>query len=94
VPGAAADVWVRDGDGHDPAALEFFRAQGTPSLRDVRRGVLWRLWLPIQDTASARSMAESITVTRSRKEGLLMNPHSQTADVLHVVCSPDAEATR
>ena len=91
VPGTAADVWVRDGDGRDPAALEFFRARGAPSLREVRRGVLWRLWLPDLDSGSARRRAESIAVTRSRRQGLLMNPHAQTAEVLHVVHSPVQE---
>ena len=92
--GAAIDIWVRDGDGSDRSALEYFRTEGTPSLSDVRRGVLWRLWLPDRDGASARRRAEAITLTRSRSEGLLMNPHSQTADVLHVVCGPESEDTR
>ena len=94
VPGTAADVWVRDGEGRDPAALEFFRSQGTARLRDLGRGVLWRLWLPDRDADAARRRAESIAVTRSRREGLLMNPHAQRAEVLHVVCSPAGEETR
>jgi len=92
--GSVADVWVLDGDGRDAAALEYYRSQAVPALADMRRGVLWRLWLPEPDARAARALAQAITVTRSRRAGLLMNPQAQTAEVLHVlVASPAKEGT-
>jgi len=81
----AVDVWVRDGDGRDPAAVEWFRAQAAPEVYDLRRGTLWRLYLPTADAAAARELALDIAVTRARRQGLLANPQAQTAEVLYVV---------
>lgn len=86
--GCAVDVWVCDGDGRDPVALAYFRARAVPELTDLRRGILWRLWLPGADPTAARAAAEEITVTRGRRHGLLMNPHAQTATILHVLRAP------
>lgn len=88
--GCAVDVWVQDGDGSDPAALAYFRAQ-EPSVADLRRGTLWRLWLPDADARAARDRALDLAVTRARRQGLLANPHAQTAEVLCVVPGPDLE---
>lgn len=90
--GCAVDIWVRDGQGTDPAALQYFRSQVDPHLRQVWRGVLWRLYLEGGDEAAARERALEIAVTRGRREGLLANPHAQTAVVLHVVPGPRGES--
>ena len=86
--GSAVDVWVRDGDGSDAVALAWFRDQGDPELTDLRRGILWRLWLPTGDPQAARSQAEAIATTRDRGRGLLANPHAQTAEIWAVVRDP------
>jgi hypothetical protein len=88
--GHAVDIWVRDGDGADAAALGWFRAQALPELRGVRRGILWRLWLPARAPAAARALALDIAATRNRHHGLLANPHSQSATILDVVPGPEA----
>lgn len=43
----------------------------------VEHGTLWTLFLREPDAAKARVLAERITVSRRRGEGLLANPHSQ-----------------
>jgi hypothetical protein len=84
----AADVWVRDGDGRDPAALAWFRAQAAPSLATVERGVLWRLVLPADTADAAREAALEIALARGRHQGLLANPHAQRAEVIDIVPVP------
>jgi len=87
--GCAVDVWVCDGDGRDPVALAWFRAQGDPELADLRRGILWRLWLPTGDPVAARAQAEVIASSRDRHQGLLANPLAQTAVIWSVVHGSD-----
>jgi hypothetical protein len=89
--GYAADVWVREGDGRDAAALEYFRRAGVSSLQGLERGILWRLLLLEPDAVAARRLAEDIAVTRARRHGLLANPHSQTHVLLHVLPGPGAK---
>ncbi len=48
----------------------------------VRRGILWTLLLTAASADEARDIAESITVTRSRSEGLLVNPHFQAWEII------------
>jgi len=94
-PGVSAvDIWVRDGDGRDPAALAWFRAQAAAAVYDLQRGTLWRLYLPTADAAAARELALDIAVTRARRQGLLANPHAQTAEVLYVVPEPGPRGER
>jgi hypothetical protein len=81
----AADVWVRDGDGRDAAALAYFRQRVTPRLADLGCGILYRLWLREPDPEAARRLALQLAVTRSRRAGLLANPHYQTVEVLEIV---------
>jgi hypothetical protein len=88
--GSAVDVWVRDATGRDRAALRWFRAQASPVVEDVWRGVLWRLYLPIADPKRAGERGLEIAVTRGRRQGLLANPNAQSAEVLHVVPGPEA----
>jgi hypothetical protein len=84
----AVDIWVRDGDGRDAAALAWFRSQAHHGLEDLRRGILWRLVLPAHDAAAAREAALELAVTRARAHGLLANPHAQTAEIVAVVPGP------
>lgn len=81
--GWAVDVWVEDGDGADAEAQAYFR-RTTPRLEDLRRGILWRLWLGVDSRERALALADEITVTRGRRHGLLMNPHAQRATILAV----------
>lgn len=46
------------------------------------KGVLWTLELEADSAGAARGMAEQIAVTKSREEGLLMNPHFQECIIL------------
>ena len=47
----------------------------------VRQGILWTLLLAAASAVEARSTAESITVTKSRDQGLLVNPHFQAWEI-------------
>lgn len=46
-------------------------------VQGIQRGTCWTLWLRASDEAEAQAWAEAIVVARGRKEGLLVNPHSQ-----------------
>ena len=80
----ATDLWICLGDGRDPVAQAYFAAQTGARLRQVRCGMLYRLWMPQRDAAAAREFAFEVAVTRTRRHGLLMNPHAQTLEVLRV----------
>ena len=47
-----------------------------------RRGILWTMVLAADSAEEARSIAESITVTTARDEGLLVNPHFQDWEII------------
>jgi len=53
-------------------------------LLHLQHGTLYRLWAPLADPAAARAFALEVAVSKSRRQGLLMNPHSQTLEVLRV----------
>jgi hypothetical protein len=89
--GSAVDIWVTDGDGRDPVAQTYFARQPGVSIRDVRRGILWRLWLPVPRD-QAHEVAWAAAETRSRREGLLFNPQAQRAEILSIVSDPAPEA--
>lgn len=78
------DLWICDGDGRDDVARVYFETQLRRDVRRLRRGMLYRLWIPASDAATARQRAEGLARTRSRHEGLLMNPHSQSLEILTV----------
>jgi phosphoribosylformylglycinamidine (FGAM) synthase PurS component len=50
------------------------------TVREVVAGTLWTIVLQADDE-EARRAAEEITVTKSRTEGLLMNPHYQDCEM-------------
>ena len=89
--GSAVDIWVTDGDGTDAVAAAYFARQPGTHLRGVRRGILWRLWLPVPQAAAA-DVAWAAAETRSRHQGLLFNPHVQRAEIVGVVADPTSEA--
>ena len=89
--GFAVDVWVEDDEGADAEALAYFR-QAESRLNDLRRGIVWRLWLGVGSEDDACALATEITVTRARRHGLLMNPHAQRSTILSVVGAPGGAA--
>ena len=50
---------------------------GYEQVAGVGTGVLWSMRIKADSEASAREVAENITVTRSHNQGILMNPHFQ-----------------
>lgn len=82
--GTAVDLWVRTGDGRDPSALRYFEREGSAAVRDLRRGILWRLWVAAGATQAAE-IAWQAAETRARSLGLLFNPHVQNGEILAVV---------
>ena len=51
-------------------------------VRDVSRGTLWTMGIREGSRDGALAMAEEIALTRGIGQGLLVNPHSQTYEVL------------
>lgn len=54
---------------------------GYPQVAGVQTGVLWSMRIKAGSEQQARDVAESITVTRSQNQGILMNPHFQEYDM-------------
>jgi len=81
---SATDLWIREGEGNDPVAQAYFAAKLGARLLHLQHGTLYRLWAPLADPAAARAFALEVAVSKSRRQGLLMNPHSQTLEVLRV----------
>lgn len=50
-------------------------------VQSVVVGTLWALTLRSDSPEQARQMAEQMAVTRSRSEGLLLNPHYQDSEI-------------
>lgn len=50
---------------------------GYDQVTNVETGVLWTMRIKAESEDEAREVAESITVTRSQSQGILMNPHFQ-----------------
>ncbi len=48
----------------------------------VRRGILWVLLLAADSAEEARRIAEDITVTTARDQGVLINPHFQNWEII------------
>ena len=48
----------------------------------VRRGILWVLLLAADSAEEARRIAEEITVTTARDQGVLVNPHFQAWEII------------
>ncbi|MBD3292249.1 MAG: hypothetical protein GF393_04955 [Armatimonadia bacterium] len=54
---------------------------GYGKVSGVETGVLWTMQIVADSEEAAREVAESITVTRSQSQGILMNPHFQEYEV-------------
>lgn len=77
---SAVSILVIDpagGSGRDIAEALQNRLGYGDVVREVVAGTLWTLVVDADDEDRARRIAEEITVTKSRSEGLLMNPHYQ-----------------
>lgn len=82
--GCAVDVWVRQGDGHDARALLWFRQYTGIDCRAVRRGRWYRVHVQTADPQEAQRWVEDLATSRTRKVGLLANPHTENVDILRV----------
>ena len=91
-PGCVALLWILDGDGDDPAGRAYFSQQSGARLRDLRRGTFYRLWIPGRDVDAAARLAQEVAVSRTRRQGLLANPHSQTVELLELVPGIDPDS--
>jgi phosphoribosylformylglycinamidine (FGAM) synthase PurS component len=80
----AADVWIREGGGDDPVARGWFAPLLSAPLLVLRRGMLYRLWTAHEEPEAARRFALEVAVTRTRRQGLLMNPHVHSLEILAV----------
>ena len=58
---------------------------GKARVTDIVAGEVWRITLVADDMESARESIDGMVVTRSRREGLLLNPHYQRYEVISVV---------
>ncbi len=54
---------------------------GYEQVASVETGVLWSMRIIADSEEAAREVAESITVTRSQSQGILMNPHFQDYEI-------------
>lgn len=50
-------------------------------VNNVSAGILWTLVLKAESQSAAEEIATKITVTKSREEGLLLNPHFQECEM-------------
>lgn len=87
---------ARDASGHQAAVLVTDPLDGSAEgalsalqgrlgyggrVSGLLKGVLWTLELACENDEEARRLAEEIAVTRSREQGLLLNPHFQECEV-------------
>jgi D-serine deaminase-like pyridoxal phosphate-dependent protein len=52
------------------------------TVSNMKCGEMWRLVVSAPSEREALAAAESMLVSRSRREGLLLNPHYQTYEIL------------
>jgi hypothetical protein len=92
LPGAGEGVFACDllvterESGRDAAWAERLgpRLQGV-RLSGVRSGEVWRLLVRAKDPAEAAAKIEEMAVTRTRRQGLLVNPHYQGFALIRTV---------
>jgi len=84
LPGAAEGIFACDllvtekESGADAGYLERLGPRlGDVRLSGVRSGEVWRLLVRAKDQAEAAAKVEEMAVTRTRRHGLLVNPHYQ-----------------
>ncbi len=82
----AWDLLIREKDGGREEGFSS-RLNGRLSGVEVsamKAGEVWRVICDSQDEKSAKRMVERMAVTRSRREGLLLNPHYQQYEFIGV----------
>lgn len=72
-----------------------YAARLAPRLRGVRvagvrSGEVWRLLVRARDAAEAAAKVEEMSVSRSRRHGLLLNPHYQGFAIMRTEPAPPA----
>ena len=79
------EVLVTDAEGAEARDAEQAlreRLGYAEEVESVGQGTLWTMKLVAPDAEAATQLAEQITVTQARAEGLLVNPHFQTWQIL------------
>ncbi|MFO7916160.1 MAG: hypothetical protein R6U43_10805 [Candidatus Krumholzibacteriales bacterium] len=80
----ACDCLVtEEGGGADYSRRLSSRAERI-DITGVKPGQVWRLILRAESGDQASRLVEEIAVTRSRKEGLLLNPHYQSHEIMGI----------
>jgi hypothetical protein len=97
-PGRAADaeglfsvdclVRERRGDREAAFAIRLNARLRGVHVSELKYGELWRVVVSARDGDQAVESVERMAVTRSRREGLLLNPHYQTIEVLSALPLP------
>jgi len=82
--GCAVDLWVRQGDGGEARALQWFRQHSGVECQAVRRGRWYRVHVQTADPQEAKRCVAELANSRSRRVGLLANPHTESVDILRV----------
>lgn len=86
----ALDCLVRERDGEREAGFTD-RLNGLMSgvtVSEMKAGEVWRIIVSARNGAEALETAGRIAVTRSRREGLLLNPHYQRLELIAAVSLP------
>lgn len=55
---------------------------GYKEVKDLKRGILWRLGIKAESYTRAKKIAEEIVITKRRDKGLLLNPHFQSYKII------------
>jgi hypothetical protein len=91
--GCAVSLWITRADGHDAVARDYFQSRVAARLNTVRRGTFYRLWCAEVESQRALELVEGVAVARTRRQGLLLNPHHERLEVLEVtLAANEAEA--
>jgi len=79
------EVLVTDAEGAEADDIQQALTQRlgySEQVASVRRGILWTLLLAADDADHAQQIAEQITVTTARDQGVLVNPHFQVWEII------------
>jgi hypothetical protein len=82
----ACDCFIRETDSSKDAGFRDRlngRLNGS-TVSDMRAGEVWRIMVLADDEKEAGEKVERMAVTRSRREGLLLNPHYQEFEIIGV----------
>lgn len=92
----ACDFLVREQRGDREEGYESrlnARLEGV-SVKGMMAGEVWRILVKAESGEEAKAKVESMAVTRTRREGLLMNPHYQKYEFLDVREVPAGKENR